>query len=60
MLLVRLSHNADARSTLISVKVVYFMKPIGKKLLKEKKKKKRVLNKAFEKGNSHVSSKTLT
>lgn len=59
MLLVRLSHNADARSTLISVKVVYFMKPIGKKLLKEKK-KKRVLNKAFEKGNSHVSSKTLT
>lgn len=58
MLLVRLSHNADAHSTLISVKVVYFMKPIGKKLLKGKK--KRVLNKAFEKGNSHVSSKTLT
>lgn len=31
VLLVRLSHNADILSTLISVKVVYFMKHIGKK-----------------------------
>lgn len=60
-LLVRLSYNADTCCTLINVKVTYFTKYIGKKLLKEKEEQTKKLNNASEKSNFlFFSSKALS
>lgn len=60
-LLVRLSYNADTCCTLINVKVAYFTKYIGKKLLKEKEEQTKKLNNASEKSNFlFFSSKALS
>lgn len=61
-LLVRLSYNADTCCTLINMKVAYFTKYIGKKLLKEKEKQTKKLNNTSEMSNFpfFFSSKALS